>query len=155
MHHCRIDLICFRKILYVECGPNHVLQYETFNMFFECVKHWRVCGKMQCTIQTLSPNTELWATDLSHPQWRPCCYCIVLSGIVPFNVLAKLANVFLATTASVDIQIKIFRCAFWTLTLASQDLSVTLVCEVCDLEHGCFNRATFDYLKVCLLPLYK
>lgn len=80
----------------------------------------------------------------------------MLSGIVPFNVLAKVANVFLATTASVDIQIMIFRTLdFWTLTLASQDLSVTLVCEVCDLEHGCFNHATFDYLKVCLLPLYK
>lgn len=79
----------------------------------------------------------------------------MLSGIVPFSVLVKLATVFLATTASVDIRITIFRCAFWTLTLASQDLSVTLVCEVCDLEHSCFNRTTFDYLKVCLLPLYK
>lgn len=76
---------------------------------------------------------------------------MVLSGIVPFNVLAKLATVFLATAASVHIRITIFRCAFWTLTLASQDLSVTLVCD----EHSCFNRTTFDCLRVCLLPLYK
>lgn len=33
-------------------------------------------------------------------------------------------------------------------TLAGQDLSITLVCEVYDLERGYFDRATFDDLKV-------